>query len=235
MGPEKPVVPVSRILAHLAEQNRVILLGGLAIIAHGLERSTKDADAWLEPYETPDTWARQVIKTTASLPNLTFLQIATWQPFPAEELSARISEDRVVRIVGSDRPLDLFREPNQLPLEDFDEIWNAATELKDGVRLPSDIHLLISKEDTGRPHDLLDIEFLQKKAEDRLIPKAKCASPLHLQSIFEQFLTRRIAEAALENPHPEARSLALTQLHTLAQAGDPFAQELIDNLSSPKS
>jgi len=220
---------VSRLLAELSETHRVVLIGGLAVIAHGLSRSTKDAAAWLDPLRTPEEWSAVVSALLEKHPQLTLQQIGTWSPFPSTDLATRIADDRVIRIVGADRPLDLFREPHMIPIEDFDEVWDHATEIKDGIRLPSDIHLLLTKEDTGRPHDLLDIDFLQRKAEDRLITQVQTSSSEALQSIFDQFLTLRIAEAALENPHPDCQALGIKHLKELAQAGDPFAQQTLDS------
>ena len=40
----------------LARRHRVMLLGGLAVIAHGLERKTKDVDIWLEPLADAPAW-----------------------------------------------------------------------------------------------------------------------------------------------------------------------------------
>jgi hypothetical protein len=37
-------IQVQRFVEHLAESHRVAMLGGLAVIAHGLSRHTKDAD-----------------------------------------------------------------------------------------------------------------------------------------------------------------------------------------------
>jgi hypothetical protein len=43
-------------IGKIAADYRVILLGGLAVIAHGLSRSTMDADVWLEPMDSAGTW-----------------------------------------------------------------------------------------------------------------------------------------------------------------------------------
>ena len=44
-------------ISALTERHRVIVIGGLAVIAHGFNRPTKDADVWLDPMETPEAWA----------------------------------------------------------------------------------------------------------------------------------------------------------------------------------
>ena len=50
--------PTDRFLSQITSSKRVMILGGLAVIAHGLSRSTDDAVAWLEPMSDPDEWCR---------------------------------------------------------------------------------------------------------------------------------------------------------------------------------
>jgi hypothetical protein len=42
-------------IRQLTRQHRVVVLGGLAVIAHGLSRSTYDGDVWLDPMTKPLT------------------------------------------------------------------------------------------------------------------------------------------------------------------------------------
>jgi hypothetical protein len=44
------------VLAFLAGQRRTVLLGGMAVILHGLNRSTKDIDIWMDPLPDVDAW-----------------------------------------------------------------------------------------------------------------------------------------------------------------------------------
>ena len=48
--------PVSAVVGPLTRRHRVLLLGGLAVIAHGHSRHTKDADVWLDPMASPNVW-----------------------------------------------------------------------------------------------------------------------------------------------------------------------------------
>lgn len=41
-------IPVETFIDRLTATHRVVVLGGLAVIAHGYSRHTKDADIWLE-------------------------------------------------------------------------------------------------------------------------------------------------------------------------------------------
>jgi hypothetical protein len=39
-------IPVQAFVNRLAAESRVVVLGGLAVIAHGLSRHTQDVDVW---------------------------------------------------------------------------------------------------------------------------------------------------------------------------------------------
>jgi hypothetical protein len=47
-------------LEFLAGKRRTILLGGMAVILHGLSRLTKDFDVWQDLLPDPRTWASDV-------------------------------------------------------------------------------------------------------------------------------------------------------------------------------
>lgn len=42
------------VVALLAGERRTVLLGGMAVILHGLNRSTKDIDMWIDPIPDVD-------------------------------------------------------------------------------------------------------------------------------------------------------------------------------------
>ncbi len=44
----------------LARRHRVLMLGGMAVIAHGLSRPTKDSDVWLEPFTSTAEWSEKL-------------------------------------------------------------------------------------------------------------------------------------------------------------------------------
>lgn len=219
--------PVTELLKSLARDSRILLLGGLAVIAHGLERATKDADAWLEPLKDVGAWANRVARLLRDFPACELQRLGTWDFFPDHLLPDVIEQDRVVRIVGADRPLDLFRQPHMLTCEDFDLVWEAATPLDHGIRLPDEVDLLLTKEETGRDVDVTDISYLQAKAERRFAAVVTEGSLEEATRVFDRFLTRNLAVAALANPNPDVAEAALTHLKELASAGDPYADEFL--------
>lgn len=52
----------------LASRHRVILLGGMAIIAHGFSRPTKDSDIWLEPFGSAAEWTEKCLAVMTKFP-----------------------------------------------------------------------------------------------------------------------------------------------------------------------
>ncbi len=67
----------------------------------------------------------------------------------------------MVRVLGLDCPLDIFRKPNEIEISDFDAICRRATLCSDGALLPDPLDLIQSKLDTGRDKDLKDIQHLE--------------------------------------------------------------------------
>lgn len=214
----------------LAARHRVVMLGGLAVISHGHARPTYDADIWLDPDLSPDAWADAALNLTDNHPALRFAAIGSWLDIPRDQLAEVISRDGVVRLMGSNQPLDIFRDPNEIEITSFDEVWERAQPLEDGTRLPDAVDLLLSKQDTGRDKDLQDIAFLEAKAEREYLEKLPHADEVTARHMLDRFLTPKVAEAALSHPTAAVRELGLRFLHELADEGNPFAAEILMRL-----
>ena len=130
MGTE---VTVDAFLAHLAARHRVMLLGGLAVIAHGFSRATKDADVWLDPKGSPDEWADALRASMKAFPVATLARLPQWEPISFDELPGAIEEVGMIRVTGLDSPVDVFRRPNELEIDAFDEVWNRGTLTDQGL------------------------------------------------------------------------------------------------------
>lgn len=221
-----------RLIHEIAASCRVLALGGLAVISHGLGRNTHDADIWVEPMESPEVWASVVGPLVYSTPSAKPFAIAVWEPIPEKNLAEVIASDGVFRINGLDRPLDIFRKPNELPIEEFESAWVRAKPLHDGTRLPDEIDLLMTKQLTGRDKDLMDIAFLENKAERRYLAELPATTEERAIKMLERFLTPKVAEAALAHPSETVRQRAMSFLRELAAEGDPFAADILKNLPS---
>ncbi len=212
----------------LAGRYRVVTLGGVAVISHGLNRNTYDADIWLDPDGTIVDWVSRVGPVIFSFPSARPVRIGTWEPFAEPDLAAVIDDDKVIRVLGLDRPLDIFRDPNELEISEFDDVWNRATALDDGTRVPDVIDLLVTKQATGRDKDLQDIAFLEAKAEREYLAKLPTASADEAAAMLARFLTPKVAEAGLHHSEQSVRVLSLGYLKELAEEGDPFAKEILE-------
>ena len=95
----------------LGARRRTLLIGGMAVIVHGLNRTTRDVDLWLDPGATPEKWAESLAGLLHENAGLRLTRIDSEGMIKPEELASIIDEDRVVRLCGTDRPLDLFRIP----------------------------------------------------------------------------------------------------------------------------
>jgi len=215
------------IIKQLAGEFRVMTLGGLAVIASGLSRNTFDADIWVEPMGSSEQWAEGVAPRVYNAGAAQAVAIGSWEKIAREELAAVIERDGVIRINGLERPLDIFRDPNQLDVSHFDEIWQRAQPMEDGTRLPDPIDLLVSKQETGREKDQTDIIFLEGKIQADYLSRLPKSSRDEAVQMLERFLTPRVAEAALAHADQAVRDLGLRFLRELAQEGDPFAAEIL--------
>ena len=212
----------------LASRFKVVTLGGVAVISHGLNRNTYDADIWVDPSGTLSDWASRVGPVIFTYPLARPVRIGSWTPFAETDLATVIRDDKVIRVLGLDRPLDIFRDPNELEISEFDDVWNRAAALDDGTRVPYAIDLLVSKQATGRDKDLQDIAFLEAKAEREYLAKLPTASADIAAAMLARFLTPKVAEAGLLHSEESVRRLSLGYLKELAEDGDPFAREILE-------
>jgi hypothetical protein len=215
------------VVRRLAEEFRVLTLGGLAVIATGLSRNTYDADIWVEPFASPEEWSNHLSPILYASGTAQPVSIGSWEKIGRGNLAGVIGRDGVIRVNGLERPLDIFRDPNQLAMEDFDEIWDRAQLQDDGTRLPDPIDLLVSKQETGRDKDRADIIFLEGKIEADYLARLPKVSADEAARMLGRFLTPRVAEAALAHPDEDVGRLARRFLHELAEEGDPYAAEIL--------
>jgi len=149
-------IPVQTFIDRLTETHRVVILGGLAVIAHGYSRHTQDADIWLDPLATPEEWADVLRKARGEFPQTTIHRLPKWTEVSDSDIAAAAEETGMVRILGLHCPLDVFRRPNEFKELGFEEVVGRARKNSDGTYLPSPLDLIQSKLDTGRDKDYKD-------------------------------------------------------------------------------
>ncbi|MGH8048537.1 MAG: nucleotidyl transferase AbiEii/AbiGii toxin family protein [Chthoniobacterales bacterium] len=145
---------------------RFIVVGGLAVIAHGYLRVTHDVDVVIKL--TPGDIAN-AFRALASIGYLPSVPVTIEQfSDPAQREEWRTQRNMVVLKMWSERhpetPLDIFiHEPF-----DFDEEYRRAYRPEDPalaaafVSLPA---LIAMKESSGREHDRIDVEKLRQIAD----------------------------------------------------------------------
>ncbi len=88
-------ITAGELIAMFAARTRVLVLGGVAVIAHGMSRNTHDADVWVEPGENAVSWANLVLAVIAGFPTITPVRLALWTPLAAAELADAIESDGI--------------------------------------------------------------------------------------------------------------------------------------------
>jgi hypothetical protein len=222
-------------IAALAAEHRVLVIGGLAVIAHGFNRPTKDADIWLDPLESAAAWADALNGICAGFPEITIHTLPGWRRISGPKIATAAEEVGMVRLLGLDCPLDIFREPNEFPTGSFNEVHDRGSINADGTRLPDPLDLIITKLNTGRDKDLHDMRHLEFVIRERYRSLLPHASLDEAKRLLERFLDWEVCGMALENPASEVRDYAIECLGEMAADGDPFSQALLEEREIPYS
>ena len=145
-------------------------------------------------------------------------------PVNGAALAEAVKETGMIRILGLDWPLGVFRRPNEFEEADFDGVCQRARFRADGTLLPHPTDLIQTKIDTGRDKDRINIFYLESviRAEYRArLPQATAAEA---RDMLERFSDWEVLTVALGHPAAEVRELALAHLREFAAEGDPFSR-----------
>lgn len=211
----------SEIIERLAAQQRVLILGGIAVIAHGLSRTTEDADVWLDPMESIENWCNVVRAELVA--GATLFDVSRHREISPGELEEAIDLAGMVRVGGLDRYLDIFYQPNQLDLEDFDAAWKAAHLAVGSARVMDESFLIATKADTGRQTDAEDLAFLETKLRSEMKARLEVCALEEAERHFSRYVDHTTCLAALKNPDFKVQKLGLAGLEELAADDNPFA------------
>jgi len=216
------VTTAGQFIAALASQHRVLVIGGLAVIAHGFNRPTKDVDVWLDPLDSSAAWAEALQLVCAGFSGLTIHTLPGWRPVAGPAIAAAAEDIGMVRVLGLDCPVDIFRRPNEFPADSFDEVFERSTPNADATRLPDPLDLIITKLNTGRDQDLDDSRHLESVIHNRYRAILPAASLDEVRYLFDRFLDWEVCRMALANPSQDVRHYAVECLREMAAEGDPF-------------
>jgi len=224
--------PTDRFLTRITATRRVVVLGGLAVIAHGLSRPTDDADIWLEPMEGAEEWCRFLEEHCVNFGGLTIHRLPGWTPVTGSGLIDAIVEVGMLRILGLDLPLDIFRRPNEFEADQFDEVFHRGTMHRDGTTLPHPVDLIVTKSLTNRDKDFRDVAFLESVTREEYFAKLPTATFEEATFMLERYAEWQVLETALSNPSHEVQDLAIGLLREFAEAGDPFSRDILEGIPS---
>ncbi len=226
-------IPVQRFVDELTTRHRVIVVGGLAVIGHGLSRPTKDVDLWLEPMPSIRDWAEAIEEVCRSVPGTTIHRLPGWVKVSGRDVVDAVEETGMVRIHGLRTPLDIFRAPNEFDAEFFDAVATRAKRNDDGTLLPEPLDLIQTKFNTGRDQDARDIGHLEGLVQSEYKERLPTATPEEAREMLGRYCEWQVLKAALTNPSAEVRDLATGYLHEFAEAGDPFSQAILAGREIP--
>lgn len=218
-----------KLASEITRSKRVVLLGGLAVIGHGLDRGTKDADIWMEPMDSAEEWLDFLLTILAGFEDSRIVTLPGWKELSGTDLVENLDEVGMVRIEGLGVPLDIFRHPNGLKMDEFDEIWSRSRRQPDRIGLPHPLDLVRTKEDTQREHDQKDHVYLMLVARRMQGNALKEAADVKIaKGLLDDFFDYAVLEQGLENPLTEVREVIWREVELLAADGDPFAKEMMD-------
>ena len=224
---------VQTFIDQLTLNHRVVILGGVAVIAHGYSRHTQDADIWLDPLSSAEEWAEVVASVCKIIEGATIHRLPGWVEISGAEVATAVEETGMLRILGLDCPLDIFRRPNEFKEIEFDEVASRTSRGGDGTLLPDPLDLIQSKLDTGRDKDFRDIQHLESVVRADYKKRLPTATLAEAQAMLERYSEWQVLVSAMENPLAEVRELAMTHLREFAAAGDPFSQAILEGRELP--
>lgn len=223
---------VEKFIGELSKEGRILLIGGLAVIAHGLSRATKDADIWFEPFDNEQLWAGKINRICGTFENVRLFDVFESRTIKPDTLVEYIVIKKMIRINGLERPLDIFREPNNLNKEDFEQVYSHSTKYYNKCKIMDEIDLLLTKDDTGRKYDIEDQVFLRAKINSDIQSTLEHGTYQEIEKIFERYIDLKSCEAALKNPDPEVKKLAYEMVKLIAEDGDVYAQVFLERINN---
>jgi hypothetical protein len=138
---------ISLLAAFAAAKVDFAVVGGVAVIAHGYLRTTRDLDIFIRPTEDN---ARAAFDALVSL----------GVPLTGMDASDLLDDEEHLRFGPDEDHVDILASIGEMP---FDRVWRNRVEVEiGGVAIPfiSKADLMDNKREVGRLRDLADVEEL---------------------------------------------------------------------------
>jgi len=139
---------IGLLAALAAAKVEYVVVGGVAVIAHGYVRTTQDLDLFIRPTEEN---ARAAFKALQAL----------GIPLEGIEPNDLLDDEKNLRFGPEDEHIDILASIGEMT---FDQVWRNRIESKvDGLLVPfiSKADLIENKRQVGRLRDLADVEELE--------------------------------------------------------------------------
>ena len=217
----------------LAAQFRVILLGRAASTLYGFDIPPTDYEIWLEPLGNSLEWTREVLGKAHN-----YLRTQLCHPSNAGSLdlhSALACVDQLgcVDISGFEVALRVYRVANEFNAEEFDAVWERATPLSEGLRVPCLLDLFLNKINSGNTADYDDLLYLEQQVKAHLAERLPVCNEAEATRLLERYIDPDSLRHARRNPYSAVRRLAQEHLKKFADKGDPYSTEILEAWDSP--
>ena len=138
---------ISLLAAFLAAHVDYVVVGGVAVNAHGYVRATNDLDLFIRPTEENARAAFQVL-------------LSLGVPLDGYEAADLLDDEENLRFGPQEDHIDILASIGEMT---FDQVWRNRLEREvAGLLIPfiSKVDLMENKRQTGRLRDLADVEEL---------------------------------------------------------------------------
>jgi len=127
-----------------------LLVGAYALASHGLVRATSDIDLWIRPTKENASAVLHALETFGA-------------PMDQVSVEALTSEDQVLQIGVAPVRIDILTSISGVT---FSDAWARRDTVElEGLRIPvlSLADLQTNKRATGRPQDLVDLQWIERQ------------------------------------------------------------------------
>jgi ribosomal protein S18 acetylase RimI-like enzyme len=167
------------VLEHLNRENaRYVVVSGFAVVMHGHKRDIVDIDLVVDPSPTEAQRCMHALALAGFIPSI---------PLPLEMVSVLRLFDRFGREV------DVFVRYH-IP---FEKLWSSSESVRVGnqmVRIAALEHVVQVKRIQSRPHDLADIEALQRMKNEEVDLLLRDTTPEDESFLLEVYASTRSEE-----------------------------------------
>lgn len=174
-----------------------------------------------------------IVRTCSQVSETTVHRLSSWSVVSWQEIALAVEETGLVRILGLNCPLVIFRRPNEFKGGQFDEVILNASRSGDGTFFPSPLDLNQSKSETGQEKDFHDVLYLESLVRADYEARLPVASLEEAEKMLGHYSEWQFLQAALENSLSQVQELAGTHLREFAAVGDPFSLAILEGRELP--